>query len=647
MNIDVMAILKSVEPFRSLPPKFLEDLVPKVKVKTYPPGYYVFRRGDPSLQVMFIIVEGSAEVLVPNNKGVETVVSHRFKYDFFGETVLFEPQKTYSGSVRAKEELTCLLLAREDVEKLISLSPYFASYFAEVLLDRMRTLYDEIVAEQSYDAYSTIETPLLRKRVSEIMSSPVITCQVDDHVIDVARIMAEKNISAVIVVDESRHPVGLITAGDLVAKIVAQKRSLDQPITAREVMSTRLVKIPPNAYFSQALLAVARHRVRHLAVTEDDVLVGIVTMGDLIKTRSTGSLMVIHEIEKQDTLEGLALAGAEVDNMLNALVAEKASVPEIFGIISEFHDRLVQRIIELCEREMIDEGLGPPPVDYCWLNMGSAGRQEQTFRTDQDNAIIYDDSDIKQKEKVRTYFLMLASRIVKALIKCGFETCRGNIMASNPQWCHSLSEWLKLAEEWIKKAHLNPEYVRTLTIFLDFRPVYGNLSLAHTLRQKVFEIIRRSESASHFLTRDDIKFRVPLTLWGGFVTEKSGPHKDEINLKNSACIHIVNCTRVFAVKNSVEETSTLKRIRELNAIGIFESDDADLFQAAFETLMMFRIRENLKKVKKGLPADNYINPSHLTRRERMILKDALYAISRLQKLTSSSFNIPWLNYLSN
>jgi len=634
--------LRTVPPFSLLPSEVIDGLLLKIKVKTFPAGAYVFRQGEESLDTLFLILSGSAEVVAINDKGDETVVGFRSEEEFFGETGLTGGQ--YSATIRAKEELTCLLIPGEEIEELIGRHNNFAGYVTELLLERMRSLYEEIIHEQSFDANSRVETPLFRKRISDIMSTPVVTCRVDDSVVSVSKLMEHKKISAVFVVDNESRPVGVITTADLVHKIIARSVTDYLNVTAGMIMNTKLVSIPSKAFFAEALLAVSKYQTKHLAVTSREKLVGIVTVADLIKTRSTGTLTLIHDIESQQDIEGLTAIGTETDNLLNALVAEKAPVQEILMIISEFHERLTRKVVQLCEQEMVKMGYGPPPVEYCWVNMGSAGRKEQTARTDQDNMIIFKDHESIDLDYIQGYFLKLAIMVNEGLDRCGFAKCPGNVMASNPQWCKSLGEWEELCEVWIGTVAKDPQAIRQLTILLDFRPVYGNKKLADSLWKNIIKLYNNNSSAvTHFLTQDDLSARVPVTMWGGFSTVKTGPHKDEINLKNSACVHIVNCIRIFALNSGITETSTFRRIAELRKRGGLKSDEADFIEASFETLMMFRVRENLKKVKRGEKADNYINPAHLRKQEREILKGAFTAVNRLQKLTGSTFTVVWLS----
>jgi len=643
-NDDVREVLRNMEPFRALDEEVINELVPKLQLASFSKGTYVFKQGTPSLHKLFLVVKGLAEVTVAGEHGVATVVGYRRPGEFFGETVVLTDE-AYPGSVMAKEDLTCLVIPREIFENLMYHYPDVAAFFSRTLLERMRGLYQEIVAEQSYEAYSRTESPLFRRRVKELMSRPVVTCRLGDTVTTVASLMQEHNISAVVAINDEGQPAGIITERDLVNKLLVESQCRPEDCTAQEVMSTRLVTVEQDAYLNQALLEVIKHGVKHVVVMDRGMLAGIVSLVDLVKARSTGTFWIAHRIETQTSLDGLADIGKEVDAFLNALVAEKASVRDIFSLVSELYDTLTRRIIKLCEEELAAEGWGAPPVPYCWINMGSAGRREQIMRTDQDNGIIYANPDPENAQNVSAYFELLGTRIVDGLIRCGFAPCKGGVMASNPAWCRPLDAWEATARRWIYRA--DPNDIRMLTIFLDFRPTWGDTSLATRLWDCVFRAFKSSSATSALLARDEIQYRVPLSFLGGFITEKSGPHKNEIDLKAAACVHIVNCVRIFAVTHGIRETSTFGRLDELVAAEAISRDDAEFIGAAYETLMMFRIRENIKKLARGEKPDNYLNPHLLSKREQALLKDAFSVITRLQKITAGQFSDFGQHYLTS
>lgn len=628
MNEEILSLLESSAPFSSLSREELLALLPEVRQKTYRPGAFVLRQGTPSLNHLFLVAAGRAEIVVSGDGGMETVVGQRRRGEVFGETVILTG-KSYPASVRAAEELTCLVFTRHRIEELLLRNPGFASFFSQLLAERLRELYGEALKEQAYDAYRS-DYFLFQQRITGLVARPVITCRIDQTVTDVSQIMARHGVGAILVM-EGETLRGAITERDLVQKVLS--RGADpQKVTAREIMNTQVVSVPTTATFGDALVAVSRHPTKYLLVADGSRPVGVVSIRDLIRARTTGTLYTAEEIESQGTIEGLAEIGRDVDRVLQALVAEKAPVPQVFEVMTALHDRLVRRAIDLCLMEMAREGYGPPPVRFCWLNLGSSGRREQTLRTDQDNALLYDDPG-EDAAEVAHFFRRLGEKVVEALERCGFARCRGGVMASNPDWCRAFTAWRQLLARWAEERE--PLDVRLLSIFLDFRPVYGHFELAEQLRQQVLHYFREGGLA-RALAEDDVQAAVPLGLLGHWRTEK-GRHQGEINLKNSVCVHLVDCVRVYSLRAGITKTATLERLAHLGQEGVFSADDVELWQAAFETLMTIRIRENLKKVNRGQEPDNFVNPYHLSRRERSMLRDAMAAVARLQRLTETAF----------
>lgn len=617
-------VLMKTAPFKMLGTEVLKALADKTEIKEYEPNAYVFRQDDPGLGCLFVVVSGLAEILVTNGRGAETVVGIRCPYDFFGETTVLSRQR-YPGSARAREHLSCCVIKRRDLEDLIHNHPDFSAFFNALLAERMRPLYEEIVAEQSYEAYSSTESLLFRKRVSEIMSYPVITCRMSDKVTDASKIMDDRDVSAVVVLDSEKKIRGILTEKNIVKYLVANQLYPVSHCRVERITDKSVVRIAPQSLLGQALAAMIRNRTTHLVVMERERLVGFVSMTDLIRIRSTGTFLLTQDMESQTTLKGLSCISREIDSILNALVAEKASVREIFEIMSELHEQLSRRIIKLSEERMQVTGRGPPPAEYCWINMGSAARFEQTLRTDQDNALIYADTGPDQSEAADAYFSKLAEFIVEGHAECGFAKCRGNVMATNPEWRGSLSKWRSV----IRRCAELKETEIFMTL-LDYRPIWGNMSLAEAFRNEIFSAFEIAVSGQ-MLAKE---YQPPVSFLGTFVTEESGLHKNEIDLKKNGSVQIVNAARIFAGKNRITEPSTFGRLEQLSGIGVISSEDAEFFTASFETLMMFRIRENMKKAKRGRSPDNYIDPYSLRKRERVILKDALSGVAQLQQLVN-------------
>lgn len=624
-------------PFNTLSDEVLANLRPKLILKTYAKDSFIFTKGQPSLGYLLIIAAGSAGIVVESEKGSKdssNIVSIRHAGDFFGETVVLTG-KTYPASVKAVEELTCYLLKREIFEDLLQTHNKFASFFNNILTDRLRDLYEQMVQEPVVDPYGPSSEPF-KHRLEDIMSTPVITCSPSTPISQVARTFSQQHISTIAIVGTTGKLLGLVSERALINKVLALDCN-PATVLASDIMDKTPPILAGNAFFYEALLTMIKRQDKYILVAENGFPLGVITMGDLTRLRKTSTLSIVSRIEAAETTAELSYAAELIQKVTVNMVSEKASANEICEVVSELNDLITRRLLVLAEDALKKRGLGQPPLDYCWLTLGSGGRKEQTLSSDQDNALIYAEPAQDQEQQVKEYFLTLANFVVNGLEEAGFPKCQHNIMASNPLWCQSLQAWKATGNGWISS--LNEESLRKFTLFLDFRAVYGQVKLAQELRDFAHRLFRLAPSILHHLAKDDLRTRVPLGIFKQVILEKKPGHKDEVDIKGSACIHIVDCIRIFALRENILETSTLARLSKLVSLEAISADDAEYYEAAYLSLMMFRIRGNLQKSSQGLRPDNYVNPNKLSKRQRSVLRESIIAVDRLQTFTGSSFRV--------
>ena len=619
--------LKQFKPFDQLPENVLLELSQTIPIKIYSPGSFVFIEGEKSLGSLFLVLSGVVEIITGNG-----AVRLRSQGEFFGETVILTGER-YPASAKVLAELTCYVLEREVFAKLLQNYQEVAHYFNRVLTDRLCGLYKEMIQEQPYVSFG-LEFERFKQKVYDIMSTPVETCLPHTPINDLARLFTKKKISSMVVTDPNGKMLGLVSERDLISKVLAREGN-PSVVVASDIMQQDPPTITANAFFHQALLTMLKSHGKYIVITEQARPIGIITIGDLTRARITSSLTIVKDIELAGNIEELVQAVKLLNNTVATMISEKASASEIGEVVSELYDILTRRLLLLAENLMVTKGLGSPPVDYCWLTMGSGGREELTPSSDQDSAIIYADVSPDEEGKIKNYFRELAKYVTDGLDRCGLIKCPGNIMPTNPEWCRSLMSWKSTLNEWASTP--NPNAVRQFTIFLDFRPVYGQDYLAQTLRDYTLRLFRTTPALLHFLTSDALSHRVPLNLFKHVILEKNKDHKNEVDLKKSACVHIVDCIRIFAMRESIAEINTLARLKKLVQFEAISTDDSEYYEAAFQSLMMFRMRENIRKLDLGFIPDNYINPNNLSERERSVLRESFLAVDRLQTVTGLAF----------
>jgi len=141
------------------------------------------------------------------------------------------------------------------------------------------------------------------------------------------------------------------------------------------------------------------------------------------------------------------------------------------------------------------------------------------------------------------------------------------------------------------------------------------------------------------MAEDDLKHRVPLNIFGNIITRRTSSKKRKVNLKAEVMVHLVDCIRLFALREGIRETNSFDRIHSLKTRGVFKSDDAEFIEAAFESLLMFRIRNSVDRLREGHSPDNVIDLGQLSKKERTLLKEAMLVVNRLQTLTDHSFHV--------
>jgi CBS domain-containing protein len=240
--------LKKFRPFNLLEDSQLYKVASSLSEETYPAGTYIGKQGETSRQVLFLILRGKAEIIVTDQNGHETVTGYRGPFEFMGEAVFFSGEE-YPASAKALEDTDCLLLPQEIFENIILENADFASYFTRLLSDRLRILYQKFYNEDDVWGNEGFS-----KRISDIMVPRVVTCHPSDNVRKIASAMHENDVSSIVVAEEER-PLGIITEGDLVSKIL-QGADLQKNAarTAGDLMSTGLITVKPMDFTYQAFL---------------------------------------------------------------------------------------------------------------------------------------------------------------------------------------------------------------------------------------------------------------------------------------------------------------------------------------------------------------------------------------------------------
>jgi len=144
--------------------------------------------------------------------------------------------------------------------------------------------------------------------VKDVMSSPVITVNENEPTNNIADTMAKGRLGAVIITNKEGKPIGIITERDIVVRVVAKNKKPDE-IKAKEIMTTPLITIEPEATISDAARKMNRLNVRRLGVFYKDNLTGIVSNKDLLGVMPE----LIEIIQERTRIENASIAEGPED----------------------------------------------------------------------------------------------------------------------------------------------------------------------------------------------------------------------------------------------------------------------------------------------------------------------------------------------
>lgn len=617
---DIAEFLKTITPFQSLDEPTLIEIAAGATTETYPKGSLILEQEGPPSDCLRIIKQGNVKVFMKTRDNEEVVVDYRGEGDAFGLLSVVGGDKSRANVV-AVEDTVCHGITKETILRLVDSHSAFAEFFLKSFFNRfIDKAYTELHGKSML--YGGSDKILFSTILGDLLTREVVTAPQDVTIQKAAEIMSRNSISSLILVDPADGvPAGIITDRDLRDKVIARARSVTDP--ASSVMSISLIKADAHDYCFEALLKMIHYNIHHLLVVDQGKLKGVVTNHDFLMLQGTSPLSIAREIDHQQTIEGLIPASKRINKVIDLLVREGARASNITRVITEINDRLVKRLIEITEAR-----LGPPPVNYCWIAFGSEGRKEQTFRTDQDNAIIYEDPSSEEKAReAERYFSHFSLHMRDSLVKCGFPPCSADYMAGNPRWRQPLSVWKNYFASWIKDP--TPETVLLSLIFFDFRPVYGNATLAQKLRAALRRSIKGQKLFFVTMASIVVQSAPPLGFFGNFVVQRRGEHKNELNIKQQGIALIVDLARLFALETGIDTTSTLDRLRELREKHPYVKDFGEELEQAFEFLTALRLRCQLDKIHWGGEPDNFVNPAALSGLERNTLKESFKLIARV------------------
>ncbi|WP_353138378.1 DUF294 nucleotidyltransferase-like domain-containing protein [Pseudopedobacter sp.] len=619
----LVELLKNTKPFDLLPESILKGVADALTEVRYSKDTLAYRQEVTEMKGVDIIYEGEYETFFfdasENKRSVEI---HHTPYCFGGISVLLNRTKALK-SVIAKKGTVVYALPRKDFIGLCNAYDEFFQYYTTDFGKRM--LDDEfahfVKKPASFEESYIAAEQLYSRKIEGIIYKDIVSCHADTPIFEAAQHMAKNKVSCLFIKDSRDQIIGYATDITLRDNVIAQRKNPEDPISS--VMDNPIVSISNDAYLYEAVLMMFRTKTKYLLVEKDGKYVGFLSRNRLLSEQGQSPLVFIQSVKLAVTVDELREKWNYVPEIINQLLGRGVHSEIVNQVITTIADSIAIKVIEKVIGEM-----GEPPAKFVFMVTGSEGRKEQTLKTDQDNAIIYEDKANEHREMVRAYFLEFAKRVSDYLNDIGFVYCKGGYMASNPDWTHSLSHWKRNYKKWIEESV--PENAIKFSTFFDCRYLYGDRTIIHQLKEFLEEELQKPiERFFAYIAKNALQYEPPLTFFNNIRTQTIG--KSEVFDIKNAMTPIVDLVRVYALRKRVYEENTGERLKKLMELGVFSQEQYHELYQSYYYLMGLRLKNQANQImiEKTSP-DNYIQIDKLTKIEKATLKEIFKTIYNFQ-----------------
>lgn len=608
---DLLAFLRQHAPFRDLDEATLARVGVAIDVRYCRTGTRIVEYGQPA-QWWHIVRSGV--VAVYRRDG--TLYNRLTEGGYFGEFGLLHRQRVRFPAV-AEADTLLYLLPEPVFTDLFENHPSFAD---QVEIEDRTRLHKAVARQQAGD-------DLLVSTVGELVQRAPVTLPANATAQQAAQRMTEAGVSSLLLVQSAPDaepdavtPItGIVTDRDLRTRLLAPGLPHDTP--ALDIATREVVTIQHHRLAFEAMGLMLRHRVHHLPVLQQRRPVGVLALADIVHQGSRHGLFVVGRIGHAQGVDELAALQPEVRAVFLRMVQEGRSARVIGHTLSAIGRAYKQRLLELAEQT-----LGPPPVPYCFLALGSMARQEQGMVTDQDNALLLDDR--YEPALHGAYFAELATFVCDGLVRCGYPLCSGGVMATNPRWRQPRRVWQGYFDTWITQP--TPEGLLHSNIFFDLDGVHGRTEWADALRRHVARQARQHPRFLASMARNALLRTPPLGFFKDFVLESDGRHSAAINLKRRGTAPLTDLIRVHALAVGSEALNSFERLDDVVRAQVLPPGRGPDLHDALEFIAGVRLRNQADDLSAGREPDNSLEPERLSDFERKRLRDAFTVLSHAQ-----------------
>ena len=617
-----MAFLSQTRSFKDLDRQTLEVLVAAADTYRIEGGTALFREGEPFGGVVYVLYDGVMRQ--DRSTGFHCEVHQG---DFLA-LANYVDRSPFGSTVRAVGDCVVLGLAADTLEQLERNYPSLFNCLNRIIAHKLR----------ARSPARDINRGVLAQPVRTIMNRPV-TCPPQTRLRDAMSLIRQRNIGGLVVADSQNGLVGLLTRASLAEAVLLQDASADEPVVPAACRQAHTVE--PDAPLWRVQEIQQHFGTKYVIVIDEGTPIGVVAQSDILRALIASPGMLTPHVAQSNDLRELA-------ELKSRLVEEAADIREAnhwaraaVRFLSETHLAIQRRVVMLSLDWMRAQAHGDPPVPFALLIMGSGGRKEMLLDPDQDNGLILADVPRADDPTTRAWFERFSDHLNDGLAHVGYPLCPGGIMARNPVYRHTLTQW----QEQVTSIADRPTEAaaRWSNIVFDFNTLYGDDALTATLWRHVLDTTAAHPRLFSRMAADDARGRPALGFFHQLVATTWDADGAHIDLKRNGLRLIVDATRIFALQAGVRAQNTSDRLAALVRLGTFSEAFSTSVGDAYEALLDLLLAHQIEQARAGEAFNTLIDPKTLSERNRATLRLAMRMVKRLQDRLQDAFGVAYID----
>jgi CBS domain-containing protein len=452
------------------------------------------------------------------------------------------------------------------------------------------------------------------------MSAPIISLHNSKTVKDAAKLMAEHNIGALVIMNRKHVLKGLLTAKHLTHKFLTNPNLPPDEAMVEDYANTNPLILPQEYPLVETLAEMLRTGEDYALIAKKNKPVGIISKSDIIELLSVGSDIFSATVSRTNNLEELKEIVATLPRILENMMNNTSIFREILPSLTSTHLIIQKRVYELTKvKYRKEQNFELLPGRFCIISTGNLARREMTLQLLQNNAMLLSD---KLSDSDVEHYAGFAKMYSEMLHKTGYSFHPDGVCLNNPDMIKKLNDWRTFISESIH--HSNESNIPITRLLFDCEKLEGDETLLWDYKDAINETIKEKALFFGRLINYQAKAKIPISQFGSFIPNSDGT----IDLEKCALNFLTYTTQAFSLNVDLYDVNTIRRINHLGRKKALPEELVREAVIAYEAIVDVILHEQLVQYNHGEEISCSIYPDKLSMHSQEQLKRAFIIVAR-------------------